>query len=234
MITPDSPVTCKRSDQGPILVMVHAGVTCWSWQTLHVIWHTRPSRTWPVTICSARQCARWGSCSIRSWSRWTYHPSSLPGPPLPSASSSQAWYLLKSDLSLSSRCPFSVSWPCIDMGSPKAGFASYTVFIFINPSRAAVSCGDHIIKHILTIITECSSIVSANFGPPPTPASAVSGFWLRSHLPHVILERSLTHSNTCDILAVSSSNFACSFFLLWFGGSSEKSSCGANPDRFWG
>ena len=75
-----------------------------------------------------------------------------------SASSSQPWYRLKSDLSLSSLCPFSVSWPwgqglttfphifsacalltCIDMGSPSAGLASYTVFIFIKPSRAAVS-----------------------------------------------------------------------------------------------
>merc|ERR1719320_1351476 len=54
-----------------------------------------------------------------------------------------------------------------------------------------------------------------DFGSDPKPAD-------------VILE----HSNTCDILAVNSSNFAWSFFLLWFGGSSEKSSWGANPDRF--
>ena len=35
---------------------------------------------------------------------------------------------------------------CMDMGSPRAGLASYTVFIFIRPSRAAVSCATATIK----------------------------------------------------------------------------------------
>ena len=133
----------------------------------------------------------------------------------PSASSSQPWYRLKSDLSLSSLCPFSVSWPwevlfefaevtaiitCIDMGSPSAGLASYTVFIFIKPSRAAVSWTQHKV------------------------------YFSETH------NNAHGHSrHTWDIFPVNSSIFACSFFLRWLGGNSEKSSweMGDIPVTFW-
>ena len=50
-----------------------------------------------------------------------------------------AWNFFFSDCSVVSLFSFSVSWPWIDMGSPSAGFPSYTCFIFIRPSLAAVS-----------------------------------------------------------------------------------------------
>ena len=49
------------------------------------------------------------------------------------------WNFFSSDRNLSSLCPFSVSCPWIERGSPNAGLDSYTCFIFIKPSLAAVS-----------------------------------------------------------------------------------------------
>ena len=86
---------------------------------------------------------------------------------------------------------------CIDIGSPSAGFASYTVFIFIRPSLAAVSY-----EYVYLYIRYIHSYI-LKFKIGETCNNVLS----------VLVP-------TWDIFAVSSSSFPCSFFLRWFGGSS--------------
>ena len=57
-------------------------------------------------------------------------------------------------------CPLSDSWPSMESGSPKARFCSYTPFIFMSPSRVAVSCS----KRVLISSSRCCNFLRRWFG----------------------------------------------------------------------
>ena len=136
----------------------------------------------------------------------------------PSASSSQPWYRLKSALSLSSLCPFSVSWP---WGG-----------VLFECIAARCHCNHHLYWHRVPQ-RRVGLVHCLHLHQSVTSSSLLN---TKYFIFRKLINKAHGHAgSTWDIFPVNSSIFACSFFLRWFGGNSEKSSCamGDIPVTFW-
>ena len=197
IFTFSSPLTDDGCDQGPVLVVVHAGVAGGPREALHLVWHTRPPGTglWSSVSGSDGERAGRGAVSL-------LQPALVPPEVRPE--------LVQPVPVLCQLALRSFVWiqDC-------RGHHHHHLYWHGVPQRRVG------LVHRLHLH---QSVTSGGLLKITQSEHSETRYNAHGHSRH-----------TWDIFPVNSSILACSFFLRWLGGSSEKSSweTGDIPVTFW-